>query len=178
MRAMMSSSENYQVGLANQLLLVCALVTVLSWATLGVASSTAPDVAGDQLVTIVQYVGWAQQYRRLWQKKLFVTPGEVARFVHLPAFVDTEVAMSVYQAKGKRGSLAGDYWVTVTEPTVPLSNGIRSVNVQHPVDARTITIHRADAPLPESAGQAVRRLWSTMLGQVAQENSNLIARSE
>ena len=140
------------------------------------ASDASPaKEANDHLVPVVEYLGWAQQYRTLWREKLFVTPGEVARFVHLPAFTDLEIAMSVYKRKGMTGSLAGDYWVTVTEPSAPLSKCIPSVNVEHPVDPKTIQIRRTDAPLPESTALTVKKLWAAMLRQKAPENSGAIA---
>ena len=105
----------------------------------------------------------------LWQQKLFVTPGNLARFAHVPGFAQPEAAASVNQRADKYGGTDGSYWVTVTEASSSLWSCIRTGDEKFtktkPVDPRTIHIRRCDAPLPQSTALVIRRLWLTMLNQ-------------
>lgn len=105
-------------------------------------------------------------YKKLYQNKLFVTAGDVARFLYLPASISTERTAAVYRAPGKVNSLAGGYWVTATEasaqlgPCIPLQG-----QKERPVNPDSITVRRNDAPLPASTAEAIHKLWLAMLGR-------------
>jgi len=107
-------------------------------------------------------VGANARYTKLYERKLFVTPGNLARFVLLPGpLAQTEIAFSVYQ----RGERQGDYWVTLTEPTRRLADCDPIDSALPKVNPSTIRVRRHDAQLPESAALAVHELWVTMLQQ-------------
>jgi hypothetical protein len=57
------------------------VVSFLFTVGFGAAYLTAAAEAGDHLVPVVEYLGSAPLYRKLWQQKLFVTPGDIARYV-------------------------------------------------------------------------------------------------
>src|SRR2546429_9559832 len=56
-------------------------------------------------------------YRKLWEQKLLVTPGEIARAVHLPGNVGVETAVSVYREESTKKP---SYRVTATQASRPL----------------------------------------------------------
>lgn len=114
--------------------------------------------------------GPGAQYRRLLQQKLFVTPGDVARYVYLPPETGSkEAVVSLYRRNGKQGRESGGYWLTTTQPSARLwsciPTGDEKFTGTKPVDTRTISVQRCDAPLPASAAIAVRRVWLAMLAQ-------------
>lgn len=96
-------------------------------------------------------------YRRRYEQKLFVTPGDVARYFFSPAFREPEMAASVYRKAAKRGGLPGSYWVTATKASQRIWSTTR--------DPRTIDVTRNDAPLPESTAKRVKQVWLEMLSQ-------------
>lgn len=122
-----------------------------------------PFPAGDHLIPFPKQEAEAADYQRLWQRKLLVTSGDVARLVHLQGVVGTESAVSVYRRQIEKGGLPGGYWVTVTQASGRLWDCIGGAGVEHPVDPRTIAIKRCDLPLPESTAVAVRNVWLAML---------------
>jgi len=77
---------------------------------------------GNYLVPVKEALGLSAAYKELWQQKLLVTPGEIARFVGLPGTTGLETTISVYRAPGKEGSLPGDYWITATQASERLWN--------------------------------------------------------
>ena len=87
-------------------------------------------------------------------RKLFVTRDEVARYVFLTnAKNDGDRSAAVYRATGRKGSLPGAYWVTVTEASDSLDQQ----------DIKAIIVRRYDAPLPASTAKAVHDLWLAMI---------------
>lgn len=59
------------------------------------------DGKGDRLTRVnnpEDVGGSLEAYRTFWQKKLLVTPGDVARFVWLPGLTGEESSMSIYRA--------------------------------------------------------------------------------
>ena len=84
-----------------------------------------------------------------YQRKLFLTPDEVARYVFLTNRRDDgDRSAAVYHAQQKKQeSLAGDYWVTATVAADSLSD--------HP----NVSVRRFDAPLPASVATALHELW-------------------
>jgi len=135
--------------------LVCSVASL--------ASTREPS--SDHLVPIDPYSN--PTYRRLYKQKLFITPGEVARFVSLPSAIQPELAVSVYRA-----GAAGDavvYMVTVTQPSSRLwdciPTGDEKFTGRSIVDPRTIRTIRWDASLRESTANAIHTLWLAMLRQ-------------
>lgn len=102
-------------------------------------------------------------YERLCREKLFVTPGEVARYFFVPIWRDPETLVSIHRSRPQRaGSLPGNYWVTVTRPTRRIDRLFTDPNA-HPSEAKAIRVERRDAPIPESTAQAIHRVWLAML---------------
>lgn len=89
-----------------------------------------------------------------YESKLFVTKDEVARYVFLTnANYDGDRSVAVYRARGKKGSLPGDYWATATIASDSLGTK----------DTRGVTVRRYDAPVPMSTARAVHELWLAIL---------------
>ncbi len=110
-------------------------------------------------------------YQKLWRQKLLVTPGEIARTVHLQGNVGVESAMSVYRKPRSNGS---DYWVTATQASTPLWACV-APDAKPRVDPNSIKIVRLDAPLPESTASVVHKVWVAMLLQARKPpKSNVI----
>jgi hypothetical protein len=114
----------------------------------------------DHLVPVKEASGLSAVYRKVWERQLLVTPGEIARFVSLPGTSDVETAVSVYRKPGKNKSLPGDYWVTATQASKSLWRAVESKS-----DPRKTPIQRCDAPIPESTALAVHKAWMAMLVQ-------------
>jgi hypothetical protein len=93
--------------------------------------------------------------RSTYERKLFVTPDEVARYMFLTnRYDDGDRSAAVYRAPFKKGALPGDYWLTVTEAATSLTD-----------ERRDISVRRTDAPLPSSAAQTLHQLWLAVLKQ-------------
>jgi hypothetical protein len=106
--------------------------------------------------------GLGATYRKLYEQKLLVTSGDVARYVFLPGLKGEEKSVSVYRAASKKGGMPGDYWVTATKSSGTLWSCVPET--EDPVDdLRTIRIQRRDAPLPESTALAIHKLWLAKL---------------
>lgn len=150
-------------------LLSTSLMAFILFTVFGAARPVTAAQTNDHLVPVVKYLGSAPLYRKLWEQKLFITPGDIARYVQLPGATGREVAVSMYkQSKGKNG-LAGDYWATATEPSVPLSECVPSAGVEKRIDPQSVEIRRWDAPLPESTAAAIHKLWLAMLSKTGPE---------
>lgn len=159
----------YRISVLNKLLPSCIVGFVFSSGLAAAELSPGPST-NDHLVPVIEYLGSAPLYRKLWKEKLFVTPGDVARYVQLPGAAGKEVAVSVYrQTKGK-DDLPGDYWATVTQSSVPLWDCVPAAGVENPIDPKTVQIRRWDAPLPESTASAIHTLWLAMLSGTRPES--------
>lgn len=100
------------------------------------------------------------QRKTAYERRLFVTPDEVARYVFLTnAQNDGDRSAAIYRAPARKGSLTGDYWVTVTAASDSLNEE----------DSRGITVRRSDAPLPASTAKAVHELWLAIIGRTRVE---------
>lgn len=141
-------------------LFVCYAIVAMSTA---VQNCPAASSNIDHLVPIPERLGSSAAYDKLWQQKLLVTPGDVARFVSLPGLVGEESAVSVYRTQDKKYGLPGGYWLTVTQASGRLWNCIPAPGVKRPIDPRTIKIVRCDLPLPESTALKIGDLWLAML---------------
>jgi hypothetical protein len=115
----------------------------------------------DHLVPLEKRYGLLLKYERLSREKLLVTPGELARFISLPGSASVETSVSIYQMRGKRGSLPGDYWVTVTQSSKSLWETMQTVS-----KPKAVRVERLDAPLPQVVAQTVHDTWVRMLTRV------------
>ncbi len=115
----------------------------------------------DHLVPLETSYGLLLKYEILSREKLLVTSGEVARFVSLPGSASVETSVSVYKMPGKRGSLPGDYWVTVTQASKSLWEAAQAES-----NPKAIRIERLDAPLPQVTAQTVHDAWISTLIRV------------
>src|SRR5437762_7951712 len=117
----------------------------------------------DHLVPAEEYFGpknYEQKgYWKLIEEKLFVTPGDIARFVQFPGAYGTETALSIYRASGNDHS----YWVTITQPSSSLWERAPHPEKREHKDRSPIRVERCDASLPDSTAVAVRRVWLKML---------------
>lgn len=90
-----------------------------------------------------------------YERKLFVTPDEVARYVFLTnRYDDGDRSAAVYHARRKKGSLPGDYWLTATVAT----DSVRGAQ-------RNVPVRRYDAPLPATTANVLHDLWLSVLEQ-------------
>jgi hypothetical protein len=143
-------------------------------------STDRAGAAEDHLVPVHAFFadtkGSGSEYRKLWQEKLLLTPGDVARYVYLPAPRNTEQVVSIYQ---RPNSGQGVYWVTVTEPSGSLweciPSGDEKFTGRVPVDPRSISVRRCDAPLPESTALVVHRVWLAMLLQTRGQRAEALS---
>ncbi len=111
-------------------------------------------------------------YRRLTEGKLFVTSGNMARFLHLPGMGGVETAVSIYQDGDKKGGLAGGCWLTLTQ-----ASRLLWTFMWHATDEsgnlQSVEIERRDVPLPETTAEAVREAWLVMLMQSKEPSRHL-----
>lgn len=103
-------------------------------------------------------------YERLWRQKLLVTPGDIARSVHLPGNVGVETAVSVYRSPLSNG----EYRVTATQTSAPLW-GCVAPDAPEPVNPDSIAVARLEAPLPETTALAIQKVWRAMLLDVQKQ---------
>jgi len=115
----------------------------------------------DHLVPLEENYGLLLKYEQLSREKLLVTTGEIARFISLPGSASVETSVSVYQVRGKTGSLPGDYWVTVTQSSKSLWEAMQSDS-----KPEAVRVERLDAPLPAAVAQTVHDTWVRMLMRV------------
>jgi hypothetical protein len=109
-------------------------------------------------------------YRKLWQRKLLVTPGNVARFAHIPGSNQTEVVVCI----NRSNRVGGAYSITVTEASSSLWGCIRTAD-EKVTDPRSVHIRRCDAPFPDSTAVVIRNLWLAMLKQARPLSERIIA---
>jgi hypothetical protein len=125
----------------------------------------AADHSVDHLVPVQQKYGSSASYQQLWQKKLLITPGDIARFVSLPGNSGEEVTASVYQMPKKDKSLIGGYWLTVTQSSERLWDSVATPERVSPRDPQLITVARCDIALPQTTARALQMAWRTMLAE-------------
>lgn len=110
-------------------------------------------------------------YRQLYEKKLFVTSGDVARFVFLPAALEPEFVVSVYRRKKNQVTGESYYNLTVTMPSKRLWNciptGDEKFTGRRVDDPKTVRTLRWDASLPDSTALAIHSLWLESLRRAA-----------
>ena len=104
------------------------------------------------------------KHTALYERKLFVTEDDVARYVFLTnGRNDGDRSAAVYRAPSKAGSLPDGYWITSTEASVSLLNCIPTSVEKARVDLRSVKVRRADAPLPATTAKAVHKLWISIV---------------
>lgn len=118
----------------------------------------------DHLVPLRHYAGNADIYTRLWQKKLLVTPGDLARYVHLPSDTGVEDTVSLYVDPRKQGGLPGAFWLTGTQPRKCLAD-FTGFNLRLK-EAQKVEVRRWDAPIRESTARRIHEVWVAMLKQI------------
>lgn len=126
----------------------------------------AADKGGDKCLTRegrISVIG--VEITALYQRKLFVTKDDLARYVFLTnANYDGDSSVALYRAPGKQGSLRGNYWVTATGVSTSLVACISAAREKRSsIDPPSLKVQRADAPIPASTAQIVHELWLTML---------------
>jgi hypothetical protein len=141
-----------------ELALVAAALAALAF------SSASGETADGHLVPVVRDEFWTA-YRKIWELKLLVSSGDIARFVHFPAAADVQSAVAVYQERARAGAMPGDYWVTLTKPSVSLSDFMSRELLNDAARLKAVTTSRWDAPLPASTAKAINKLWLAMLSQ-------------
>jgi hypothetical protein len=145
---------------------------VILWSSLAFVVTTGTEAAtvkpGDHLVPISKS-RQQSDYWNLWQRKLLVTRGDIARFVLLPGAAGLEGTISIYQDHGRNNGLPGGYWVTGTQPSVNLAECIAAPNLKPLIDPKTVKIKRWDAPLRASTALAIRKAWLAMFSRIGPE---------
>jgi hypothetical protein len=130
--------------------------------------------ADDDLVPLdasdVAKQGAGAEYRKLYEQKLFLTRGDVARYVHLPGpLLEPEGVLSIYTNAGNRSTCH----VTWTEPSARLwdciATGEEKIVGRVLRDPNTIFVRRHDAEMPQSTCRKVHAAWLAMLQHVARD---------
>jgi hypothetical protein len=104
------------------------------------------------------------EYKHLYESQLFLTPGDLARFVQLPGpLADSEVAVSLHKTT-KRGH-ASKYELTLTRSKIRLADAVSTNPKRRDDMLKASPAQRIDAPCPESMAMAINRLWLIMLKQ-------------
>lgn len=116
--------------------------------------ANAADSIEDYLIPIPPAEGASAAYKVLYEKKLFVTRADVARYLFLPALQGREGSAAIYRASHKKGGLPGDYWLTTTISSANLWDCVSGS-----CNSDTIKIRRWDVPLQEKMAQAIQRVW-------------------
>jgi hypothetical protein len=112
-------------------------------------------------------------YRKLWQEKLLITSGEIARYVHLPALKGIETTMSIYRVRSKRGETRDAYEVTATQPSEWLWQSLQPGQKRR-TGSHAIRVTKLTAPLPESTALAIHGVWLAMLQRTKSSSANEI----
>lgn len=110
---------------------------------------------------------WKKDYRSLWEKVLFVTPGELARFTKIGGMESEEFAVSVWK---RRHEAKDEYWVTVTISPVFIWPPLQRQGFDRSSMSQ-MKPKRCDMRIPESTALAVHRAWRKMLREVRRDPS-------
>jgi hypothetical protein len=144
----------------------CGFVAI-PLALLAFAHSALIAETGDDHLVPVSQTEIDANYRKLWEPRLIVTPGEVARFILLTDGSGAEGAASVYHESAKIGALPGDYWIAITETSAYLGQFLPPLDDKKSVALKKVEIKRCDAPIPASVAQGIHQLWLQMLAHAA-----------
>ena len=95
------------------------------------------------------------------ENKLFLTAGDVARYVFLTNRQnDGDRSAAIYRSTREKRSVPEEYWITATVASDSIGDA----------DSDNITVRRYDAPLPRSTAKAVRQLWLAVLNRTREGN--------
>lgn len=142
----------------------CCLVMLM----VGPIAFGSPRMAGDHLLPDVESQA-VSRYRTTVNKRLLVTPGNLARCVWLPGNVGTEGSVSLYTDSRSNAGGKRTYWMTVTQASKPIWQSLVNGPVLRP---REIPIQRFDVSVPETMALAIAKLWETMLKRTSTTPSN------
>lgn len=109
----------------------------------------------DHLVPVQREEGLSLRYKQLYERKLFLTLGEIARYVRLPGLTGTELSVSIYRGPAKAS--VGPYKVTATIASGRLWDTLPEMTYR--IDPSTIKIRRMDASLPEATATLIHQAW-------------------
>lgn len=104
----------------------------------------------------------SKSYYKLWNQKLLVTPGGMARMVWLPGNFGEETAVSLYRDTKKQGGLSGGYWITFTQASTSLWSSV-SPDKPNIVDPASVVVNRFDVPISKKTALAIEKIWRRML---------------
>lgn len=145
-----AGAKRQQAFSPSRLAAILVVVVALPAFRLAVAEGIDPYLAREGKTPII-----IEESTSRYERKLFLTPDEVARYVFLTnRYDDGDRSAAVYRARRKKGSLPGEYWLTATVA----ADSVRD-------DHRNVRVRRFDAPLPTSTADAVHDLWLTVLEQ-------------
>lgn len=132
---------------------------------IAVSCSAGAAPKSDYLMPVYREEGLSAVYRRIYEKKLFVTAGDVARYVYLPALTGTEESVAVYQVAGAKDRKTPKYMVTSTASFSRLWNCVPGTDRVVP-DWRAVSVKRRDAPIPASLALAIHKVWIARLQRI------------
>lgn len=135
----------------------CVRTFIVFLATLGVVLPTFEIAAAEVVDECLAREGKTpiilEESTSCYERKLFVTPAEVARYVFLTnRYDDGDRSAAIYRAPHKKGALPGDIWLTATVA----ADSVRG-------DHRNVRVRRFDAPLPDPTANVLHELWLTVL---------------
>jgi hypothetical protein len=143
-------------------------ICIVFFGVLSARSADSSSADDDHLITdVMPRPGSVEaQYSALIERELYVTRGDVARFVQTSGSLNQpEIVVALDPDANKSG-----YALTATKPTrilapfaLQVRNGVKSWRVL-----------RATAPLPKSTALAIHELWLTMLRQARTQSPMLL----
>lgn len=150
------------------------LVAVLSLEASALGADVDQSEPGNHLIPPDHYypaLEELQDYQDLWEEKLFVTPGELARCLIAGGTAGSERAVSVYRKPDS--TRADEYWVTVTIASDDLWVWLND-DPKKRIPRAKIKIERHDMRLPASTAEAVHRAWVKMLRGVRKDEEKAL----
>jgi hypothetical protein len=123
-----------------------------------------PNPRADHLVTANALFSSDQTsnevaYRKAIEEKLYVTPGDVARFIQLAGGTNPETVVSIYRVPGVRNR----YRITCTQSASSLWETVPRPGMQKIKSRERIGVVRCDADIPAHLASSIHRIWLTML---------------
>lgn len=104
-------------------------------------------------------------YRKVIEQTLYVTPGELARFIQLPGATNPETVVSVYKTSGANPK----YMVTCTQSSSSLWETVPHPGTSVRKNGPQIRVSRCDAEIPANLATSIHRIWFAMLTNVGPE---------
>lgn len=97
-------------------------------------------------------------YRKLYERKLFVSKDDVARYLFLPGLFGTEKSVAISCSASRNPGAEEQCVVTSTIASGRLWNAIQEA-YRRKTDVRMITTRTRTAPFPKPTATAIRQLW-------------------